>query len=67
MVTGVVLVTGASGFIGVELVKQLEASGYRVISAGAGASVLSEQFRSTMREERRKFQEEIRVCFFPWV
>ncbi|KAH6891156.1 Up-regulated during septation-domain-containing protein [Thelonectria olida] len=27
---------------------------------GAGASVLSEQFRSTMREERRKFQEEIR-------
>ncbi|KAI5466940.1 Up-regulated during septation-domain-containing protein [Mariannaea sp. PMI_226] len=27
---------------------------------GAGASMLSEQFRSTMREERKKFQEEIR-------
>ncbi|CAN7594657.1 NAD-dependent epimerase/dehydratase family protein [Phyllobacterium sp. LjRoot231] len=41
MATGVVLVTGASGFIGVELVKQLEASGYRVIRAtrSAGGSV----------------------------
>ena len=38
MVTGVVLVTGASGFIGVELVKQLEASGYRVISATRNAN-----------------------------
>ncbi|KAH7321193.1 Up-regulated during septation-domain-containing protein [Stachybotrys elegans] len=27
---------------------------------GAGASLLSEQFRATMREERKKFQEEIR-------
>ncbi|KAH7155011.1 Up-regulated during septation-domain-containing protein [Dactylonectria estremocensis] len=27
---------------------------------GAGASLLSEQFRSTMREERKKFQEEIK-------
>jgi hypothetical protein len=27
----------------------------------AGASMLSEQFRATMKEERRKFQEEIRV------
>lgn len=27
-----------------------------------GASMLSEQFRATMKEERRKFQEEIRVC-----
>lgn len=32
---------------------------------GAGASLLSEQFRSTMREERKKFQEEIKVCFVP--
>ena len=30
---------------------------------GAGASVLSEQFRATMREERRKFQEDLRVNF----
>ncbi|MDR6633534.1 UDP-glucose 4-epimerase [Phyllobacterium sp. 1468] len=37
MVAGVVLVTGASGFIGVELVKHLEASGYRVISATRNA------------------------------
>lgn len=29
---------------------------------GTGATMLSEQFRSTMREERRKFQEEVRVC-----
>lgn len=28
---------------------------------GAGASMLSEQFRSTMREERKKYQEDIRV------
>lgn len=28
---------------------------------GAGASLLSEQFRTTMREERRKFQEDLRV------
>jgi antitoxin component HigA of HigAB toxin-antitoxin module len=28
---------------------------------GAGASMLSEQFRATMREERKKFQDEIRV------
>ncbi|KAK0386465.1 hypothetical protein NLU13_6301 [Sarocladium strictum] len=27
---------------------------------GAGASMLSEQFRATMREERKKFQEDIR-------
>ncbi|KAI7913182.1 hypothetical protein M0657_000923 [Pyricularia oryzae] len=27
---------------------------------GAGASMLSEQFRATMKEERRKFQEELR-------
>ncbi|KAK1989743.1 involucrin repeat protein [Colletotrichum falcatum] len=27
---------------------------------GAGASMLSEQFRTTMREERKKFQEDIR-------
>lgn len=31
----------------------------------AGASMLSEQFRATMKEERRKFQEEIRVCSPP--
>lgn len=28
---------------------------------GAGASMLSEQFRATMREERKKFQEDIKV------
>lgn len=28
---------------------------------GAGASMLSEQFRATMREERKRFQEDIRV------
>lgn len=31
----------------------------------AGASMLSEQFRATMKEERRKFQEEIRVRHSP--
>lgn len=30
----------------------------------AGASLLSEQFRNTMKEERKRFQEEMRVCFF---
>jgi hypothetical protein len=29
--------------------------------AGAGASMLSEQFRATMREERKKFQEDLKV------
>ncbi len=37
----------------------------------AGASMLSEQFRATMKEERKKFQEEIRVrhlvSFFLWI
>lgn len=28
----------------------------------AGATMLSEQFRTTMKEERKKFQEELRVC-----
>ena len=28
---------------------------------GAGASMLSEQFRATMREERKKFQEDLKV------
>jgi chromosome segregation ATPase len=28
----------------------------------AGATMLSEQFRATMKEERKKFQEELRVC-----
>ncbi|KAK4224982.1 Up-regulated during septation-domain-containing protein [Podospora fimiseda] len=32
-------------------------------SSRAGASMLSEQFRATMKEERRKYQEEIRVSF----
>ncbi|KAK3944548.1 putative involucrin repeat protein [Diplogelasinospora grovesii] len=37
----------------------------------AGASMLSEQFRATMKEERKKFQEELRVSHFffsfsPW-
>jgi len=30
---------------------------------GRGASMLSEQFRATMREERKKFQESLKVCF----
>ncbi|KAK3304047.1 Up-regulated during septation-domain-containing protein [Chaetomium strumarium] len=30
---------------------------------GAGASMLSEQFRGMMKEERRKFQEELKVSF----
>ncbi|KAK4167433.1 Up-regulated during septation-domain-containing protein [Cladorrhinum sp. PSN259] len=34
-------------------------------SSRVGASMLSEQFRATMKEERRKFQEEIRVSLFP--
>lgn len=35
---------------------------------GAGASMLSERFRATMREERKKFQEDIRVSsnIFTW-
>lgn len=28
----------------------------------AGAAMLSEQFRATMKEERRKYQDEIKVC-----
>ena len=31
---------------------------------GAGASMLSEQFRGVMKEERRKFQDEMKVSFF---
>ncbi|CAI4211742.1 unnamed protein product [Parascedosporium putredinis] len=31
---------------------------------GAGASMLSEQFRATMREERKKFQEDLRRLLF---
>jgi chromosome segregation ATPase len=31
---------------------------------GAGASMLSEQFRGVMKEERRKFQEELKVSLF---
>ena len=34
------------------------------VRAGAGASMLSEQFRATMREERKKFQEDMRVRTF---
>lgn len=34
-------------------------------AGGAGASMLSEQFRATMREERKKFQEDIRVSLSP--
>ncbi|KAL8380698.1 hypothetical protein RB595_005126 [Gaeumannomyces hyphopodioides] len=40
-----------------EKLKAAPAAGAR---AGAGASMLSEQFRATMKEERKKFQEEIR-------
>jgi nucleoside-diphosphate-sugar epimerase len=45
MTGSVVLVTGASGFIGVELVSQLEASGYRVISATRSADGSNGQSR----------------------
>lgn len=31
---------------------------------GAGAAMLSEQFRATMRGERKKFQEDLRVSFY---
>lgn len=41
-----------------EKLKAAPAAGAR---AGAGASMLSEQFRATMKEERKKFQEELRV------
>lgn len=30
----------------------------------AGATMLSDQFRTTMKEERRRFQEELRVCVY---
>jgi chromosome segregation ATPase len=33
---------------------------------GRGASMLSEQFRATMREERKKFQENIKVSLHPY-
>ena len=33
----------------------------------AGATMLSEQFRATMKEERKKFQEELRVSFASWI
>lgn len=46
-----------------ERLKASSGSGGR--AGGAGASMLSEQFRATMREERKKFQEDIRVSFLP--
>jgi len=39
-------------------------SGDGAARPGAGASMLSEQFRATMREERKKFQEDLRVRYF---
>lgn len=35
------------------------------LNVRAGASMLSDQFRATMKEERKRFQEEIRVSNFP--
>jgi chromosome segregation ATPase len=39
------------------------AAGGAAARVGAGASMLSEQFRGVMKEERRKFQEELKVGF----
>ena len=44
--------------------ERLKASPTVAGRAGAGATMLSEQFRATMREERRKFQEEVKVSCF---
>ena len=51
-----------------KLQEELDAQKLKVVpdagaggKAGAGASMLSEQFRTTMREERKKFQEDIKV------
>ncbi|KAK5997129.1 hypothetical protein PT974_02482 [Cladobotryum mycophilum] len=50
-----------------KLQEELDSERFKVVPGqggtsrlGAGASMLSEQFRSTMREERKKFQEDIR-------
>lgn len=47
------------------LKSELDAEKLKVAPGGgasrAGASMLSEQFRATMKEERKKFQEELRV------
>jgi hypothetical protein len=40
------------------------AAGSGASRAGAGASELSKQFRGVMKEERKKFQEEMRVSLF---
>ncbi|KAH8178080.1 up-regulated during septation domain-containing protein [Sarocladium implicatum] len=40
--------------------EKLKSGGGSGRAGGAGASMLSEQFRATMREERKKFQEDIR-------
>lgn len=45
--------------------ERLKAGGSGAGGRGAGASMLSEQFRATMREERKKFQEDIRVSLVP--
>ena len=31
----------------------------------AGANMLSEQFRAAVKEERKRWQEELKVCFYP--
>lgn len=54
-----------------KLKEQLEAEKFKAgpNAAGtgprAGAAMLSEQFRATMKEERKRFQEEIRVSLTP--
>ncbi len=45
-------------------VAQAPAAGGAGTRVGAGASMLSEQFRGVMKEERRKFQEEMKVRSF---
>lgn len=47
--------------------EKFKAGGLNAAGTGprAGATMLSEQFRTTMKEERKRFQEELRVCLRP--
>lgn len=46
--------------------ERLKVPGAAGAGGRAGANMLSEQFRATMKEERKKFQEELRVRYFPF-
>ena len=51
-----------------KLQEDLDAERLKASGAGkpsAGATMLSEQFRAAMREERKKFQEDLKVCLPP--